>query len=193
MKDPQKTRLYAAEHTVIDTYNGTVGVQQFRSLQQMQSFVDRVTASDYWKSHSGPQRVSVFLGRKDSRFARSYSRFSSWYGKVQSDPFITIPPTWAASDAVLIHELAHQISDDAHGPIFASRYLDLLRLFVSPAIATKMQKAFDDHSVSYQEGSQAVSKQKVRAAHASAMKTQERAAQQERDALSFLHLLSKYQ
>jgi putative metallohydrolase (TIGR04338 family) len=148
--DPQQYRVYDAERV----FNNGVGVIMFRSLDDIQKFVDKIVASDWWKDRCDVEAVRVFLGRKDSGTAKSYPRFASWRGIVQTVPFITIPPTWAATDIVVIHELAHTCAGlkERHGPVFARCYLDMLATFSSRSNALKLQKSFDAERVEYGTG-----------------------------------------
>lgn len=190
MSDPQKYRLYAAERIAFP--RDVIGIQHFRSLAQMQAFADKVVASDLWQKQTDVEAVKVFLGRKDSSKARAYGRHSTWRGKTQSTPFITIPPTWAATTHIVLHELAHiGTQGDGHGAKYAAFYLELVEKFISRTQSRKLRNAFDAQRVEYKEGPVRSTRQ-VEAACRRKDKEQEeqRAKRQEADA--FLALLSRY-
>ncbi len=149
MADPQKHRLYAAEQSV-----GSVGIRHFRSLDDIRAFVDKVVNSEWWREHSRVRKVDVFLARKDSHTAKAYPALAAWRGEVQMNPFITLPPTWAATDFTIIHELAHAGWSDteAHGPEYAARYIEMTRRFVGALVARDLQRAFDVNAVEYSGG-----------------------------------------
>lgn len=146
-KDPQQYRVYDAEAV----FDDNVGVRLFRSLDEIRGFASKVIASDLWKSQCDVEDVKVFLGRKDSGTAKARPRYASFRGKIQDTPFIIIPPTWAASDITVLHELTHICVGlkEQHGPKFTQCYLDMIATFSSKYNARKLQDAFDREMVEY--------------------------------------------
>ena len=192
-KDPQKYRLYASERV----FDNAPGVRHFRSMPEMEAFVAKVVGSEWWQENGGPREVKVFLGRRDSGKAKAYSRFSMWRGEMVMSPFITIPPSWAATDITLIHELAHTFVGNQHGhdQVYAKSYLDLLRMFAGSVAADKLQAAFDKQRVEYGNGSVKGTRRVEAEAARESLAAREAAEIKEEDlraAKAFLSLLSKF-
>ena len=157
MGDKQQLRLYAAEQVIRD------GARQFRSLEKAQVYVDKIVASDWWKDRSSVTEVKVFLGRKDSRTARAYRAGRRWRGMVQPCPFITIPPSWAATSAVILHELAHVITEggESHGPEFCHSFLAIVREHMGVVAERKLKASMENHSVCFTVGDSTKSNKEV--------------------------------
>lgn len=106
------------------------------------------------EERSRVEAVKVFLGRKDASKAKAYPRLSSWRGVTQTTPFVTMPPSWAATDVTLIHELAHICvgTREQHGPKYAACYLDMIRKFGGSVMHDMLRESFDDQRVEYGDG-----------------------------------------
>ena len=143
MRDNQKSKVYAAEQSMRDD-----SPYLFRSMDKMQAFVDKVTASDFWRARTDKQYVEVVLGRRDSGKARAYIDGGKWHSQVKKHPFITLPPNWANNRMVVIHELAHILGDHYdHGEGFCADYIELVRRFESNTKARKLTEAFAEAGV----------------------------------------------
>lgn len=113
--DSQRSRLYKAEGVI-----STQG-QRFTTVEEMQAYVDKLTASAWWKRRFFRRRIHVRPGLGHRRAT------GSSFGVVQM-------PVWARCEAVLLHEVAHVVTLDAqgmsapyHGREFARVFLDLVR------------------------------------------------------------------
>jgi putative metallohydrolase (TIGR04338 family) len=192
--DPQQYRLYNAER-IFDDSNA---VKHFRSLGEMTEFVNTIVKHEWWQERCDVKEVKVFLGRKDSNKAKAYSAGSMWRGVVQKVPFITIPPSWAATDVVVIHELAHICvgNKHRHNPVYAACYLDMLGKFSGSWMKKALQESFDENQVAYNVGAATATTRRI-VAQQVAKEKQEQAKKQEQlrkkaEAEAYLHMLSKY-
>jgi predicted nucleic acid-binding Zn ribbon protein len=163
IRDSQRKKIYDSEGLVFhpDTLNPT---PEWKSLREVQDFVDLVTASDTWKALGvGNQRpISVRDGRgRRSAGANAYS------------DFITMPKV-ARSRWTTLHELSHIAEtyradwdeDDgwpyhenengevvlirttaAHGPEYAGIFLYLVRSFLSEEDHARLTAAFKQRRV----------------------------------------------
>lgn len=160
MADRQRQRVYQSESVLSNA--GRV----FRSVDQMQRYVDRIVESDWWKERSKVEEVFVFLGRKDSSTAYAHPAGSYWYGVQQDCPFITIPPTWAARDTIILHELAHIMvpSVEAHGPAFCTAFIELVTKFMGTLRGRQLRESMDEHGVTHEIGKKVLTTNQIKAA-----------------------------
>lgn len=145
MRDIQRNRVYSVEHSIFKPERQTY----FRNLESVQKFINEVISSDYWVAKGGATKVDVFLGRRDSGTARAYAKGSRWRGKLMHNPFITLPPSWAVTKSVIVHELAHCLvgAGEKHGARFCAAYIDLCYQFVGGIEARKLAKGFEENNV----------------------------------------------
>jgi putative metallohydrolase (TIGR04338 family) len=145
MRDTQKSKLYAAEQVLgkHDVY--------FKRLADIQSYVDKIVASDWWQERSKYKSVVVLLGRKDSgkAFASRHGRYNGTY---YASPYIVLPGPWAATHSVVLHELAHVVhahsyNEQAHGPEYAKVYIDIVQQFKGSYSARQLRESFEQGGV----------------------------------------------
>jgi len=131
-RDSQRSRVYRAEH-------GLPGGTAFPALQDCRAYVDGVTASAWWRSrYPALPAVEVRDGRGSSR-----ARASTTVARISL-------PRGCRSQLVIFHELAHLATPRtfaAHGPEFASRYLEMVEHFMGAAPADALHRRFIEHRV----------------------------------------------
>lgn len=135
--DSQRSRLYAAEMVIRD--DGF----KFETVEQMQAYVDKLTASAWWTRRYRRRHIIVKPG-----FGHRRATGSAW-GVVQM-------PIWARCEAVLLHEVSHVVTcgDDSvpyHGREFAQAYLELVSHKMGKECASKLKASFQSHKVRFRK------------------------------------------
>src|SRR5262249_25014170 len=104
MRDYQRQRVYDWENAVIRPR--CKGVVLFKNSQQ---YIDGVWLACGWerppKTLSMPRRVRKVTASATHGWIKLPNEISAW---------------------VILHELAHSLTDDGHGPNFVGMYIDLL-------------------------------------------------------------------
>ena len=132
--DPQQFDLYDAEHT-LDTHRHVV---HFQNKRQARAFIDTVLRSAEWRALGGPEDIKVVWTRHDAAVATCYA----------GERKLCLPG-WAYSQRVILHEMAHLITRDHHGPVFAGTAMLLYRRFISIPFADEMETCYAKHSVEW--------------------------------------------
>ena len=145
MTDLQKQRLYNAERVLRDHPT------KFRTQEQIERYVSEVTGSDTWKAMNGPAVVRVRIKRSDSNHSHAIGNE------------IALCPN-QCDKVTVIHELAHVVSSDGHGPQYAGRYLQLVEEFIGRSWAKSLRKSMEEHRVAYTPDSRVLSYQQAAAA-----------------------------
>ena len=123
----QAGRLYAAE-----AISGLKSDDSM-TLKECQKFVDKVTARQYVTSNYGKATIMVLDGRGRRSACATYSG---------GQKAIKLP-RWARGKYVILHEVAHHLTDlNGHKAEFASCLLDLVRHFLGKESADTLQGAF---------------------------------------------------
>ncbi len=131
-RDPQQFALYDAEAKLWDHRDNV----HYGSKQQSSVFIDRVLASAEWRALGGSGKVQVVWTRNDSGVATCYA-----------DQNKICLPGWAVNQCVILHELAHLVTHDQHGPVFAGTALMLYGKFITKRFAHDMLLSYDQHGV----------------------------------------------
>lgn len=136
MRDIQKARLYKAEQAV-RLAHGTDKVSYAGAVE----YIRTVEASDaYVLTFCDPPRLNV------SQFFGS----SKAYYTPGTDT-LTLPAAsdgaWAYNSLVLLHEMAHHLEIDSHGPRFAGAFLYLVRTFEGDDAADALVASFTKNGV----------------------------------------------
>jgi hypothetical protein len=128
----QAGRLYAAEEMSGIKYGDSM------TLQECQKFVDKVTARKYVIENYGNATIMVLDGRGRRKACATYS------GGCKAIKL----PRWARGKYVILHEVAHHLTDlNGHKAEFASCLLDLVRHFLGKESADALQGAYYHKSV----------------------------------------------
>lgn len=131
-KDPQQFDLYDAEQALKEHRS----IVHYRDKEATRKFVERVLASAEWKALGGPRKITIVWTRHDSGIATCYRT----QGKV-------CLPGWAFNQKTVLHELAHMVTDDGHGPRFAGTALMLYRKYIGARFADEMLASYRAHGV----------------------------------------------
>ena len=104
------------------------------TLKQCQKFTDKVLARKYVKDTYGSISSVIVLDGRGRRKACATFQYGRRVIKL---------PKWARTEFVILHELAHHLTNlDGHKAEFASCLLDLVRHFMGKESADKLQGAF---------------------------------------------------
>lgn len=132
-EDPQQFRLYDAEHPLREHRHNI----HYGDKEAALRFIERVTSSPEWKALGG-RKVKVVWTRHDSGIATSQGHQINL-------------PGWAYEQSTILHELAHCITHDRHGRVFAGTALMLYRRFISPQFAEAMENRYRRHGVEFKK------------------------------------------
>lgn len=151
MRDFQKSKVYAAQNvmhwlfdTAAETGNPMVTVNnvtvtlppeaKFACTDSIQSYVDRVV-----EMVDSDRPAPTVRARKGATKAHYQAGT------------IAIPlhreGRWALREMVVLHELAHHLAHDGHGPNFASKFLMLLGVVMGPEAELVGRMVFIDNGV----------------------------------------------
>jgi putative metallohydrolase (TIGR04338 family) len=126
----QAGRLYSAEELSGIKYGDAI------TLKQCQKFVDKILSRKYVLDNYGIQarRPITVLDGRGRRNACATFRHGQRVIKL---------PKWARTKFVILHEVAHHLTDlNGHRPEFASCLLDLVRHFMGKESADALQGAY---------------------------------------------------
>ena len=145
MSDPQRRLVYEAEHAVaqmidrrldfpvVSAFGSRVTLpddRKFGDLESVQRYVDAVLALDWVRVlPRGAKPVTV---RARAGATKAEYEFAT--------ATIAVPPhrvggRWAMRELVILHELAHHLSDTAdHGSAFTAQFLELVTELVGPEV-----------------------------------------------------------
>ena len=157
MADYQRSRVYEAEwmlqalfanaaesgNPVVTVAGITVTLPpeaKFGSIESIQSYVDRVLAHPAVTAQFTWVAPNVSVRRRKGVQKAHYSRCNRE---------IAIPDQvgWAMREVVVLHEIAHHLSWDGHGPQFADAFLTLLDAVMGPEVALVLRILYDDNKV----------------------------------------------
>lgn len=128
-RDSQRGKLYAAQQIAFpDMTHGPH--PEFRTVKQMQRYVDKLTSYAWFRRRFGNRRIRVHDGRGRRRAGGAPG-------------YITMP-LWSRTLPTILHECAHACErwPAKHGPWFCRAYLDLVHHAMSPEDATRLKAAY---------------------------------------------------
>jgi hypothetical protein len=132
--DPQQFSLYDAEHALREHRH----IVHYKDKDAAMLFIDRVLASPEWRSLGGPREVVVVWTKHESGVATCY--------KLERKICL---PGWAYNQRVILHELAHLVTSDGHGPMFAGTALMLYGRFITRSFQSEMESEYKRHGVKF--------------------------------------------
>lgn len=128
--DPQQFDLYDAEQEVSEGYYGRATIH-YRDAAEAKAFIAHVKDSALWRRLGGPSKIAVKVIRHDSSSAWA----KSWENKIAL-------PGWGFEQHTVLHEMAHLVTNDGHGPKFATTALMLYREFIGEDFAHAVADAY---------------------------------------------------
>lgn len=136
----QQYELYAAES------EGDRG-RQFRSLAEIQSFVDALRDTWWWQRWY-PKVLRVEVGKPASKKAS----VGAWFPENNTGKIEMLEVHWC--EQYVLHELAHVLADyrfksQAHCPWFARVYMELVHNVQGSAAFVQLHGAFDRHNIKH--------------------------------------------
>lgn len=140
-RDFQRKRVYRAESRA-DIGKG-YPEKDIISWSNIVSYVKSITTDSRFVDRYGVKTIEVKDGR-GTRIARGWGgRFVDW-GVVSL-------PKWARSRLVTLHEIAHTITDDKHGPEFCGEFMWLVYTFIGEDVYLKLRASFIGGGVKFNE------------------------------------------
>ena len=136
-RDSQRMRVYRAQEAVAKGMH-------YPTIAECQGFADSVTGSRWWRDRDPyrGQKIAVADGRARKN-AVSYNHY-----------FRIALPRHTRYQRVILHELAHQLTDhryglDAawHGPEFAGVFLAMVYRFIGPENGQALRRKFRELGV----------------------------------------------
>lgn len=135
MRDIQKARLYKAEQAV--RREG----RSLGSFEEAASLVAEVQASPWF--------TRVYGGSAPLSVGQHFGISTAWYQPGYD--LIALPAKgegdWAYNALVILHEIAHHLEVDRHGPRFAGAFLFLVRNSEGDEMADRLAESFTKHNV----------------------------------------------
>lgn len=131
-------RIYRAEDQTI----ARMIPESKMNLEEVLLFVTKVTSSEWWLRRSPVPVIKIRDGRGDKR-ALSY----------QSDGVIILPK-WARTRPIILHELAHVLTNnecEPHGSEFAANVMDLYKKFLGKRWALVLADRFRANKIRWQD------------------------------------------
>lgn len=137
-RDSQRQKVYDAENEAI-RHTG----RSFGSIEEIQSYVDRLVGSAWWGRRYSDRRIVVQSKHHGTATANyTGSRINL--------------PRWAWTEDVVLHEIAHIATNrqwgtqiPAHGRHFAKVYLELVRHKMGKDAGARLKAAFAKHKVKH--------------------------------------------
>lgn len=133
-RDNQRQRLYNAETALAGVAFG----RRLETVAELQAYVDGLLGTRWFRARWGRWGRIVVTAGRGRRSACAHGQHE-----------IRIP-RWARSELVVLHEVAHCLTDAraaAHGPEFAGVMLALVRQFMGPGAAASLRSSFRSHRV----------------------------------------------
>jgi putative metallohydrolase (TIGR04338 family) len=136
-RDGQRQRLYDAERDV------DVG-KPLPKVSDMQDYLDRMVAEDWWTAAFRVERIYVYDGR--GRTSATGYPTDAREGAIKM-------PRWSRHEIFVLHEVAHVLvwhrPHAGHGRLFARVFLELVRCQMGEAAWEDLQGAFTAHNVKW--------------------------------------------
>lgn len=149
-RDSQRTKVYEAENLVlrmldraalfptVEIHGSTIVLEQerrFGSLDAVALYVAQVQSMTWYRDrYPGVPTLSV-RQRRGNKMAHYEDGVIAVHDTEQAGK------AWSMREMVVLHEMAHHVSDDGHGPEFCSALLLHVREVVGEAVAFALQDA----------------------------------------------------
>ncbi|MBJ8347657.1 TIGR04338 family metallohydrolase [Antrihabitans sp. YC2-6] len=166
-RDSQRSKVYDAEHLVRRVFeradeSGTRNLEllgshltlpierKFASVESVQTYVDRVLALNWVRAKWPRAAVPVHVRERQGMSAAHYEMLTSTIAV----PIKRMEAAWALRELVVLHELAHHLEaaesgNAPHGPVFVSRFLELVTEIVGPEAGLVLRSTMADCGVRF--------------------------------------------
>lgn len=139
VRDSQRSKVYEAQDCL-----KLKGVQ-FTSIEEMQTYTDKLTNSAWWKRRYPGRRFIIEPQR------------SNCSAMARGDGYTISMPKWAWNEMILLHEIAHHAKDRMyghrgsapHGREFAKTFLELVRHKMGDECWWLLKESFRKHKVKH--------------------------------------------
>jgi hypothetical protein len=157
--DRQQHRVYSAEYTL----DQTSYVRRYSHLDGVVRYLNRVVLPSQWWSRNAPRwhteaggTVWVSGAFRDKRFRRAGAASGNvGDDRNDTDLYLYLPGSWAWTDACVLHELAHILTEEGtyevqcHGYTYAGMRLAMQRRFGLRGSATELHRLYDEFGVEH--------------------------------------------
>ena len=130
MRDFQRSKVYKAERGAWECCDP----EKLLSLEECQKLIKKAVR---FMGRRCIPKVTDGRGRRRATFK---------FGALRGGPQIALPK-WSRTRWVILHEYAHAVADDHHGPKFTRAYIKLVRRFIGKIEAEILKIAFKQYRV----------------------------------------------
>ena len=160
VRDFQRSKVYAAESMAESRQSSGRPsddgkfVERLETVGEIQSWVDEITESDWFRSYLMPESEEEMSSRLTPRHFRYRIKVKDGRGRRcaggSPNGFITMP-VWSRTRLTVLHEVAHTICRPKpwHGKAFVRIVLDLVHEFIGPEEADLLRECYDEKKVKY--------------------------------------------
>lgn len=150
-RDSQRSKVYTAEQNVRYHLRRDGLEQRLETVDEIQSWVDSITSSQWWASHFASLSILVKDGR--GRKNAGASPFLYWEEMDAGYDCAIKLPRWARSKVVILHEIAHHTARDnregAHGRKFCRNFLALVKRWIGDEVYRRLCAEFKRQGVKW--------------------------------------------
>ena len=152
-RDFQRARVYRSEN-IMEESKDMLG-KRLETVREMQLWVDKILKSKWFKVR-WPYLTSIEVkDGRGRRIATGYAR-GIYSTENPSTEGIIKMPKWSRCEMIIIHEVAHVITDHeymgrvpAHGIQFCNLYLNMVRRFMGTGWHAQLKDAFKKEKVKF--------------------------------------------
>lgn len=137
IRDFQRSKVYKSERE--DSIERGKRILNFNELRK---YCEKIVSSKKFKKRF-PFVTNILV--KDGR-GTSRATGCKFYGRI-----IVNFPIWSRDQLIILHEIAHGVSNDKHGGQFCENYLWLTRTFMGVEAFKRLRDSFDKNGVFYEE------------------------------------------
>jgi hypothetical protein len=114
MVDYQRQRLYNSERRFVRWPQASILARRIEAVPDIQKYVDDLVKMPAFRARFTQTAITVHDGRRRRRAGGSVGNI--WM------------PRWSRSVGVILHEVAHGLSEDGHGPDFCRAFVQLVEI-----------------------------------------------------------------
>ena len=144
IRDSQRSKVYKSDNT----FESLLGSEcRIESIPNIQTYVDKITNSNWWKKRTHITWITVLDGRSRSTPCAGISyKYNGHYIKL---------PKFARHQGMILHEIAHVLNsknrniEPIHGRSFCRLLLDLVGKWISKEYQSYLRMIYKDNRVKY--------------------------------------------
>jgi putative metallohydrolase (TIGR04338 family) len=144
-RDSQRSKVYKAQNQINEG-------NRLETIPEIQNWVDKITASRWWKSrYPWIKRIKILPGRG----CRNAKAINGVYPEERRQGFDAVIklPCWARTELTILHEVTHIAVDPpldgGHGREFCRNYLGMVGRWMSQQAQQELRQAFRANKVKW--------------------------------------------